>query len=109
MIKAFLGGITVLLVGAGVAAGPGSTVLSRVARLPAEGTNSTPAVFALPQLAPVSFRCRPNWSVQPVFDLRADATEEVTIRAGGVVRRSFRPRVVACNVRWSVRMVVRAC
>jgi hypothetical protein len=38
----------------------------------------------------VSFRCRPDWSVQPGFDLRgAAATEEVTIRAGAVVRRNF--------------------
>jgi hypothetical protein len=38
----------------------------------------------------VSFRCRPDWSVQPVFDLRgAVATEEVTIRSGAEVRRNF--------------------
>ena len=98
MIKAFLGATTVLLVGAGVAGGPGKSVRSVVFRssasipLPtsAEGTNSTPGAFALPLLGSVSFRCRPDWSVQPVFDLRgASATEEVTIRAGGVLRRRF--------------------
>jgi hypothetical protein len=102
VIKAFLGAITVLLAGAGAAVGPTTTVrFVRVrtsapvhVRTSAEGTNSTPGALALPQLGFVSFRCRPDWSVQPVFDLRgAAATEAVTVRAGGIVRRNLRGRI----------------
>jgi len=85
VIKAFLGAITVLLVGAGAAVAPTG----------GSGTDSTPGALVLPQLGSVSFRCGPDWSVQPMFDLRgAVATEEVTIRAGEVVRRNFTRRVV---------------
>ena len=52
------------------------------ARAAAEGTNSTPAVFALPQIGSAGFTCNRRWKVQPFFDLgSAIATEAVTIRA----------------------------
>jgi len=103
VIKAFLGATTVLLVGAGPAAGPAVSARSvdlrgsgsAHLRTSASATDSTPGALALPQLGSVSFRCGADWSVQPVFDLRgAVATEEVTIRAGEVVRRNFTRRVV---------------
>ena len=111
MIKAFLGAITVLFVAGGAAAGPTTTVrfvrvrtsapvhvrasADGTGRASAEGTNSTPGALALPQLGSWrSLPCRPDWSVQPAFDLRgAAATEAVTVRAGAVVRRNFGGRV----------------
>ena len=64
------------------------------ARAAAEGTNSTPAVFALPQIGSAGFTCNRRWKVQPFFDLgSAIATEAVTIRAGAVTRRNFTFRV----------------
>ena len=117
MIKAFLGAIAVLLVAAGAAAGPGSRFaparpmarfppgasappgalaqLGASAQLAAEGTSSTPAAFALPQLGSAGFRCGRRWSVEPFFDMRLSvATEGVTVRAGAIARRNFTYKVV---------------
>ena len=105
MIKAFLGVVVVLLAAAGAANGPGrswadsrrlSPRTSSVSiPLTAEGTDSTPGVFALPQLGSVSFRCGRNLSVQPFFSMAsAVASEEVTIRAGTMTRRNFKERAV---------------
>lgn len=61
----------------------------------AEGTSSTPGVFALPQIGAVSFRCDRAFRVQPLFDTHGATSEEaVTIRAGNVTRRNFTTRTV---------------
>jgi hypothetical protein len=100
MIKAFVSAAAVLLAGAGAVGGPltrgadglrdPTQATAVLAPLEAEGTNSTPGVFALPQLGSAGFRCRRGWTVQPFFDEgSAVATEAVTIRAGSVTRRNF--------------------
>jgi len=90
VIKAFLGAIAMLLMAGGGAAGLAIRGRSGGVRLGAEGTNSTPAVFPLPQLGSAGFVCNRDREVQPVFDLgSAVATEAVTIRAGAITRRNF--------------------
>jgi hypothetical protein len=105
MIKAFLGAVAALLAVVGAAGGPatsrpdprrGFTRASSVTDLlEAEGTNSTPGAFPLPQLGSASFRCDRNWAVQPRFDMHsAVATEGVAIRAVTIARRNFTGTVV---------------
>jgi hypothetical protein len=63
--------------------------------LNADGTSSTPGVFVVPQMGFVGFRCDRAWRVQPFFDLHyVAATEEVSIRAGNLIRRNFTRRLV---------------
>ncbi len=93
MIKAFIGAIAAFLAATSVAAKP-ADVAGRL-RSGAEGTSSTPAVFALPQLGSAGFICGRDWTVRPFFDMgSAVATEEVAIRAGAVARRNFAVRIV---------------
>ena len=107
MIKAFLVAIAMLLAAGGGAVGPAigerpgaarpvaASTHVRGAQLGAEGTNSTPGAFALPQLGSAGFSCNRDWEVQPVFDLgSAVATEAVAIRAGAITRRNFTFKVV---------------
>jgi hypothetical protein len=95
MIRAFVGAIAMLLVAGAGAVGPAIPDRRGVAPLavagtgavPAardtEGSDSTPGVFALPQLGSAGFVCGPDWEVRPFFDLgSALATEALTIRAG---------------------------
>ncbi len=93
MIKAFIGAIAAFLAATSVAAKPAD--VARRLRAGAEGTSSTPAVFALPQLGSAGFICGRDWTVQPFFNMgSAVATEEATIRAGAVARRNFAVRIV---------------
>jgi len=94
VIRAFAGTIAMLVAAAGASAGPAVRAHSAAVRPRAEGTSSTPGVFALPQLGSAGITCGRDWTVRPFFYAgRADATEEVTIRAGAIERRSFALRV----------------
>ena len=73
---------TLSTTGSGAAAGPAEPA-HPPARLKAEGTSSTPAVIALPQLGSAGVVCGRDWTAQPFFYAGpAGATEEVRIRAG---------------------------